>query len=165
MDRKREILMSKLLYQKLLSDSDIQQIITHLSYRLDEYSDECQSLDTSVDTSQAMDSQPDNDLNEKESPMDQMSCKTGEDSKYWCECGQGFNLRVELSVHYKCVHLNVKPFRCQYDGCDQSYKRAHHLALHVNTKHLNQRFNCTDCEMTYATVARLNTHLKKCHQK
>ncbi|KAJ5931062.1 hypothetical protein N7466_006555 [Penicillium verhagenii] len=55
-------------------------------------------------------------------------------------------------------------FKCQFSGCNASYRRKEHLNRH-ETKHTQQKsFPCSNCDRTFGRSDTLRRHLQRNHQ-
>lgn len=50
------------------------------------------------------------------------------------DCGKKFSRNSSLARHER-IHLNVKPFRCGWEGCQYRATQMSHLYPHINTVH------------------------------
>ena len=55
----------------------------------------------------------------------------------WPECGLLFNDKWTLQTHMN-KHLDLKPYKCKFDGCPKEYHNGHSLRFHLKTVHKNQ---------------------------
>lgn len=84
--------------------------------------------------------------------------------KYICECGKIFSTRENKKLHYINVHLNKKPYRCDYCNFEFSHrngKKYHERVFHT----FIFPYNCKDCLMSFASNSALNYHIKTKHRK
>ncbi|XP_054154169.1 uncharacterized protein LOC128952753 [Oppia nitens] len=70
------------------------------------------------------------------------------------------NIDVKDSITVNCIS---RPFICNYDNCNKTYKRKKHLRQHMNCVHTTgQRFDCkyNECNKSFA-----NKHSKRMHER
>jgi uncharacterized Zn-finger protein len=53
------------------------------------------------------------------------------------ECGKEFNEKGNLKIHER-IHSGERPFKCNFEGCEHSFKTKAHLADHINS-HKNNK--------------------------
>ena len=83
---------------------------------------------------------------------------------YICECGKKFSTKENKKLHYINVHLNKKPYRCDYCFYEFSHrngKKYHERVFHT----FIFPYNCKDCLMSFASNSALNYHIKTKHRK
>jgi DNA-directed RNA polymerase subunit RPC12/RpoP len=74
-------------------------------------------------------------------------------------CGKGVNTKQHLKRH-EVVH--TKSFKCEYEGCLESFYKHQSLRHHVNSVHL-KTLTCKDCGKTFQKPSRLENHKAKHH--
>jgi general transcription factor IIIA len=75
-------------------------------------------------------------------------------------CPKTFNRPARLASHLRS-HANVRPFVCNFDGCDKSYIEEKHLKQHVKGSHTHERsYHCDweGCSKSFLTATRLRRH-------
>ena len=77
------------------------------------------------------------------------------------ECGKLLSSKYTLQNHVNIVHLQLKPYKCQY--CDYSSGNGKNVTLHENAVHLKIRYKCEHCESSYSQKCWLKNHVKKNH--
>ena len=82
------------------------------------------------------------------------------DEKYYCKgCQYVGDCLARIKAHLIC-HSEGRPFVCQYDGCEQSFKRSNSLKRHVSAVHLNERlYSCNICQKKFTQSQSLNDHI------
>ena len=81
------------------------------------------------------------------------------------ECIQFFGSASALKIHYIQVHTEERPFLCDYNGCDESFKLQKNLYYHIRTKHDGYPYLCPDprCQETFNYQNEMNAHWKMTH--
>ncbi|VVC98041.1 unnamed protein product [Leptidea sinapis] len=77
-------------------------------------------------------------------------------------CDKKFNLKSNLMLHVRSVHLKERPYACSVCSMGFFIKRhmlGHYLATHTNER----RFKCDACGKAYATQNSRRKHMKKNH--
>jgi hypothetical protein len=78
-----------------------------------------------------------------------------------------FDRTRDLSVHDMSVHLKLKPFICEYEGCDHCCSTKGNLTKHVSNVHLKLKIhkclNYPDCDAAFAYKRDLNFHIEAKH--
>ncbi|XP_052282201.1 transcription factor IIIA-like [Dreissena polymorpha] len=93
-----------------------------------------------------------------------------DDKRFTCsECNKTFKKRSRLEIHSRS-HTGERPYVCDFEGCNNSYKRVDHLRRHEYTTHKPQnavdiRCEESDCEAQFSSWDNLNKHIKRCHEK
>lgn len=80
-------------------------------------------------------------------------------------CSSGFATEIELKYHHASAHRQT-PWRdeltCQL--CSASFLAAWQLTRHVALEHqFTARYQCTDCELSFATKQECSTHRTAAH--
>ena len=90
----------------------------------------------------------------------QLTHGSEEDRPYACDlCEQTCTTEQNLIHHKNGVHLNIRAYVCNYEGCTESYKQAAHLTQHIR-KHLDLKpFVCSVCGYAARQSAHLMTHM------
>lgn len=80
-----------------------------------------------------------------------------------CEkCDKRFNLKSNLMLHMRSVHLKERPYECSV--CSMGFFIKRHMLGHYMATHTNERkFKCDVCGKAYATQNSLRKHMKKNH--
>ena len=82
------------------------------------------------------------------------------------DCGYLPKRVQALTAHRNAIHLNLKLFKCQIDGCDESFSFKSSLQRHVRIVHDNLKsFICQPCDLRFSTQAQLNGHTARIHFK
>ena len=85
------------------------------------------------------------------------------------DCGQQFLYMYEMKRHIR-RHLGIKPFICEYKGCDYKCVEFCGLNLHISLVHQSKDLKridlkCNECKTSFETKFDLNTHKSKAHPK
>ncbi|RKP00607.1 hypothetical protein CXG81DRAFT_13002 [Caulochytrium protostelioides] len=76
-------------------------------------------------------------------------------------CDKMFMTPLNLKSHLR-THNPDKPFACQEDGCDASFRRHHDLKRHMGSVHTCSRpFTCDRCEKVFARQDALKRHVTR----
>lgn len=80
-----------------------------------------------------------------------------------CEmCEKRFNLKSNLVLHMRSVHLKERPYECSV--CSMGFFIKKHMMGHYMATHTNERkFKCEVCGKAYATQNSKRKHMKKNH--
>ncbi|XP_063544134.1 zinc finger protein 436-like isoform X15 [Cydia strobilella] len=77
-------------------------------------------------------------------------------------CDKKFNLKSNLMLHMRSVHLKERPFECSV--CSMGFFIKRHMLGHYMATHTNERkFKCDVCGKAYATQNSRRKHMKKNH--
>jgi uncharacterized Zn-finger protein len=74
-----------------------------------------------------------------------------------------FRQKYDLNCHKNRVHLKIKPFRCNYDGCDRRFNRKRELKIHSCIHSAEKPYICTynDCNKTFSQSFHLKFHINR----
>ena len=82
------------------------------------------------------------------------------------DCGHLFFRVRDLTDHQNGVHLQLKLFGCQIDGCDKSFSVNSSLRRHIRIIHEKLKpFVCQTCNAEFSTQDQLNGHTNRIHLK
>lgn len=84
---------------------------------------------------------------------------TGEKPFICTTCGKGVNTKQHLKRH-EITH--TKSFKCDYEGCDESFYKHQQLRHHKQSVHL-KTLTCDECGKTFPRPYRLANHKAKHH--
>ncbi|XP_054167589.1 zinc finger protein 761-like [Oppia nitens] len=75
-------------------------------------------------------------------------------------CDKSFYNNYLLKVHKRTAHSDDRPYRCDWPGCDQRFKRQHCLFMHrkTHTNVRNYRCDIEGCDKLFTSSSRLNGH-------
>nr|XP_049704098.1 zinc finger and SCAN domain-containing protein 12 isoform X8 [Helicoverpa armigera] len=77
-------------------------------------------------------------------------------------CDKKFNLKSNLMLHMRSVHLKERPYECSV--CSMGFFIKRHMIGHFMATHTNERkFKCEVCGKAYATQNSKRKHMKKNH--
>ncbi|CAH2062236.1 unnamed protein product, partial [Iphiclides podalirius] len=77
-------------------------------------------------------------------------------------CDKKFNLKSNLMLHMRSVHLKERPYECTV--CNMGFFIKRHMLGHYLATHTNERrFKCDLCGKAYATQSSRRKHMKKNH--
>lgn len=77
-------------------------------------------------------------------------------------CDKKFNLKSNLMLHMRSVHLKERPYECSV--CSMGFFIKRHMLGHYMATHTNERkFKCEVCGKAYATQNSKRKHMKKNH--
>ncbi|XP_049883286.1 gastrula zinc finger protein XlCGF26.1-like isoform X4 [Pectinophora gossypiella] len=77
-------------------------------------------------------------------------------------CEKRFNLKSNLVLHMRSVHLKERPYECSV--CSMGFFIKRHMLGHYMATHTNERkFKCEVCGKAYATQNSKRKHMKKNH--
>ncbi|KAF8323697.1 hypothetical protein DL93DRAFT_2049071 [Clavulina sp. PMI_390] len=84
-------------------------------------------------------------------------------------CNKRFWTKQHLDAHIQKVHLGVKPYKCEWPECEETFAKQHQLRAHVAAAHCTpgtKPFRCEHegCDKSFATSQHLRTH-GKVHQE
>ena len=83
----------------------------------------------------------------------------------YADCGKRFRRLDQMKGHIQ-RHLGIKPFKCEYEGCDyECVERCtfnrHTIGVHQSKVHLK----CNKCDTSFKNRFDLRTHKLRVHQK
>ena len=88
-----------------------------------------------------------------------------EENSFTCEdCGTNIIGKNNFQRHINAVHKNIRPFPCEFEGCNQIFKTKAHLDVHA-TIHTGKRFSCPQCSSTFSHRSALSVHIKDKHSQ
>ncbi|XP_059056422.1 zinc finger protein 91-like isoform X13 [Achroia grisella] len=77
-------------------------------------------------------------------------------------CEKKFNLKSNLMLHMRGVHLKERPYECSV--CSMGFFIKRHMLGHYMATHTNERkYKCDVCGKAYATQNSKGKHMKKNH--
>lgn len=77
-------------------------------------------------------------------------------------CEKKFNLKSNLMLHMRGVHLKERPYECSV--CSMGFFIKRHMLGHYMATHTNERkYKCDICGKAYATQNSKGKHMKKNH--
>lgn len=81
---------------------------------------------------------------------------------YVCECGKIFSTEENKRLHYINIHLNKKPYQCNY--CNMKFSHRNGKIYHERVYHtFILPYKCQDCQSAFASKSALNYHIKSKH--
>lgn len=80
-------------------------------------------------------------------------------------CPKKFYSKEMLSDHISSVHLDLRPYKCNADGCNKAFKLKKRLRIHYIQVHSNQKpHSCLICKKAFALRGNLTAHVKNVHK-
>ena len=77
-------------------------------------------------------------------------------------CGKLFKCTQNLRKHTKTVHLNLRPFPCDWPGCESAFKTreamTNHKSIHSNERNFKCEFE--GCHKSFKIRCKLTQHMK-----
>ena len=91
-------------------------------------------------------------------------------------CQKVFKKVNKLKRHISSIHLDTRPFECDFEGCTEKFKRKDHLIRHKKSRHATiedrLKLKCQYygmppdcCLMTFPNRDQLRKHVKRKHEK
>jgi hypothetical protein len=85
--------------------------------------------------------------------------------KYICKvCGKGFKQKCGLVEHVN-VHSKEKTFKCEVEGCGESFLWRTSLLHHKGKVHDGVKYACPLCGKSFNSKQNMTAHIKHVHQK
>jgi KRAB domain-containing zinc finger protein len=85
-------------------------------------------------------------------------------ARFQCkDCGKGFAENYLLVKHAFRAHSGERPFPCDYDSCEKSFKSGFELKKHRFTHSGERLYECAMCPKTFRRAGNFNTH-KRMHE-
>ena len=86
--------------------------------------------------------------------------KPSQNSEYKCTfCDKNYSTKGNLKNHLSSIHLNNKPFKCQFPECNKSYINQSSLDLHYRSHTGLRPFICKICGKNFIEKGNLRIHL------
>lgn len=78
---------------------------------------------------------------------------------YHCEyCGKQYLQRAQFDGHVNKEHTGLKPFKCDFNGCNKAFHGRPSLRMHKIQHTAERRFNCEYCSRSYLYAHHLSHH-------
>lgn len=78
---------------------------------------------------------------------------------YHCEyCGKEYLQRAQFDGHVNKEHTGLKPFKCDFNGCNKTFHGRPSLRMHKIQHTAERRFNCEYCPRSYLYAHHLSHH-------
>ena len=90
--------------------------------------------------------------------------KKGKKKIYKCICGKEFHTKENQTLHFKNIHLKIKPYQCSFCGSKFSHRNGKNY--HERTFHtfiFPYKCNFANCNCQFASKSSLNYHMKNKH--
>lgn len=122
------------------------------------FDNDCRSLDYQSPTS---------DTDVPTSSISDEYCDIKSYRRYKCIiCGKSFKQSSNQKKHYRQVHLKLRPYQCQFNGCLKSYSQKSVAYTHFKTVHLGERpHQCPVCLKMFSDKSNMKKHIRNLHQK
>ncbi|KAF5322465.1 hypothetical protein D9619_001140 [Psilocybe cf. subviscida] len=86
-----------------------------------------------------------------------------EGAKEDCACQYG-QTKQAVRRHINDVHLNIRNWKCPFDGCNTAFKQRCTLKIHIFVKHTGETpYLCQYCTSRFSDPAQRNKHYKTNH--
>ena len=127
----------KLILKKILTESEINYLVKNYypSY------DSSDSSDDSAEEDQDIDEEPDKQVEEgvaEPKPEEKPSVESVLETKVCDICNKEFKAKYYLKLHKENVHLKIRKFVCDHQGCDRKFSTKQILLNHKKNIHQNE---------------------------
>ena len=156
----------KLIFKKLLTESEIIYLVTNFKPSCGYYSD------SSDDSSQQdTDSEDEVDQNVGKGVVEpkhegKLSVESEAERDVCDICNKTFKTKNYLKLHKKSVHFKIRKFKCNERDCDKSFTQKGHLVKHKAVRHqMNHKCHAQLCGKAFTTKRGLDLHFRLKHSK
>ena len=82
-------------------------------------------------------------------------------------CDWMFMTKTHRDSHVKQVHLREGRVTCSWEACGKTFSNGANMRIHLQLKHLNQRFAChvEGCTFTCSSKSGFSGHIKAVHEE
>uniref|UniRef100_A0A3Q3M179 C2H2-type domain-containing protein n=1 Tax=Labrus bergylta TaxID=56723 RepID=A0A3Q3M179_9LABR len=98
-----------------------------------------------------------NPLQNKDVPVSDMNCNTGNTSVSSSECGTSFGQKEQLQEN-KEINTGEKPFSCSV--CGKTYTKKINLHQHMLRHSVEKPFSCSVCKRSFIWRGEMVTHMR-----
>ena len=83
-----------------------------------------------------------------------------------CErCGKGFFDKWLMITHMKSCYSDKAKYKCDFDGCEESFEKMGLLRQHKNALHKGkEKYKCDQCSSGYNNRRFLQDHIERIHE-
>ena len=80
--------------------------------------------------------------------------------RYFCDkCHKSFSTKFSYKSHYNNIHLQIKPFVCDYKDCGKQFVTKYRLEIHKLCHEGIKSYKCPICKKAFSEKGILKTHL------
>ena len=136
--------------EKTINENDIKQI------------DES----TSIENLNEKKSDKNENIKKRKKKKNKKKKKKKEKIIFKCYCGKQYNSKENYNLHYKNVHLKIKPYKCNF--CEISFSHRNGKNYHERKYHtfiFPYVCKVKSCNKKFASNSALNYHMKTNHSK
>ena len=156
----------KLIFKKLLTESEINYLVTNFKPSCGYYSDSSDdSSQQDTDSEEEVDQNVGKGVAEpkhEDKPSDESAVE-----RDVCDiCNKTFKAKNYLKLHKESVHLKIRKFKCNEKDCGKSFTQKGNLVRHKAVRHpMNYKCHVQFCGKAFTTKRGLDFHFRLKHSK